>query len=270
MSSVDETETSEYWDEIAAAWVAHSPHALWRRHSDAVNAALLARWLPVQSVSRILKTDLFDEAVGQGLGALLEQRARKVVGLDIALSIANEAQRNSAGLTAICGDVRHLPFATASIDIVVSISTLDHFAERRDIGVALREICRVLRPGGRLVLTLDNAANPVLALRQALPHRWLRTLGITPYAVGATLSPRGLRRLLGTLPVKTEAVAALLHCPRALAVARARHLQDAPLERQRRFLQSLWRWERLAAWPTRWFSGHYIAVLATRHEEDDV
>jgi hypothetical protein len=40
---------------------------LWREHSDAVNGALLVRWLARESCGLLLKTDLFDEAMGEGL-----------------------------------------------------------------------------------------------------------------------------------------------------------------------------------------------------------
>jgi hypothetical protein len=40
---------------------------LWRAHSDAVNKALVARWRPVGQMDTLLKTDLFDEAVSDGL-----------------------------------------------------------------------------------------------------------------------------------------------------------------------------------------------------------
>jgi len=234
-----------------------------------VNAALLAHWLSVEPASRVLKTDLFDEAVSQGLAPFLRERAGQMVGIDIASRIAAEARRRAPDIIAACGDVRQLPFATASFDVVVSISTLDHFEHREDILVALREICRVLRPGGRLFLTLDNAANPIIALRQALPQHWLRALRVTPYAIGATLGPRGLRQLLSGLPLGIETYSAALHCPRALAVAQANRLRDASLVRQQRFLRSLGHWERLADWPTRWLSGYYIALSARRLDEAD-
>jgi SAM-dependent methyltransferase len=52
-------------------------------------------------------------------------------------------------------DVRKLPYPDAAFDKVLSISVLEHVApsEGGDV-VALREIRRVLRPGGLLVLTL--------------------------------------------------------------------------------------------------------------------
>ena len=75
-------------------------------------------------------------------------------------------------------------------------STLDHFRSHSEIVTSLRELLRVLRPGGQLLLTLDNPANPLVGLRNALPFGLLHRLRIVPYYVGATCGPRGLRRLL--------------------------------------------------------------------------
>ncbi len=62
-----------------------------------------------------------------------------------------------------------LPFPDGAFDRVFSNSTLDHFDSRDDIREALRELARVLHPEGELLLTLDNLANPVVRLRNALP-----------------------------------------------------------------------------------------------------
>lgn len=52
------------------------------------------------------------------------------------------------------GDLRMLPFAGSAFDAVFCISVLEHLLEAQ-IPVALREMRRVLRPGGRLLLTTD-------------------------------------------------------------------------------------------------------------------
>jgi len=61
----------------------------------------------------------------------------------------------------LAADARGLPLRTASFDLVLSTSTLDHFDSRREFVAAIAEIARVLRPGGRLVLTIDNPSNPL-------------------------------------------------------------------------------------------------------------
>jgi len=254
-----------HWESTVSPLVAAHDGRLWRAHSDAVNGALVERWLGGDPCERILKTDLFDEAMGAGLHPLLERRARRVVAIDIAGSVITAAKARHPGLDAVAADVRRLPFADASFDVVVSNSTLDHFDTRAEIRDALAGLHRLLRPGGRLLLTLDNQRHPAVALRNALPFSWLRGMGLVAYPAGATLGPAGLRRMLGETGFEIVDIAALLHCPRAIAVRRARTLErlGAPAARDR-FLRRLARWETLATLPTRFLTGHYVGVLARR------
>lgn len=53
------------------------------------------------------------------------------------------------------GDLMRLPFADASFDSVICVSVLEHLTDDRQRATALRELGRVLRPGGRAVVTLD-------------------------------------------------------------------------------------------------------------------
>jgi SAM-dependent methyltransferase len=54
-------------------------------------------------------------------------------------------------------DARHLSYANASFDRVYSISVLEHIPDSGD-SVAIREIARVLKPGGILTLTVPFCA----------------------------------------------------------------------------------------------------------------
>jgi SAM-dependent methyltransferase len=253
-----------YWDELAAAWLADAPHRLWRDHSDAVNSSLLAAWLP-HRVDRLLKTDLFDEAVAEGLHPLLASRARLVVAIDLSAEIVRAATERHPSLHAITADVRCLPFPDGVFDVIVSTSTLDHFSSRRELVTALRELRRVLRPGGELLLTLDNPANPIVALRARLPFPLLRRLGLLPYFVGATCGPNELVGVLAREGFDVLETTAVLHCPRVVAVAVARLVERHARPRvRRRFLRGLMAWERLQHWPTRFRSGHFVAARAVR------
>lgn len=253
------------WDCVGGIWRDTHPHRLWRQHSDAVNHALLARWLPAAPVPRLLKTDVFDEAVSGGLYGLLHPRVRTLVGIDIAPVILREAGRGRPNLHRSCADVRALPFPGDTFDVVVSNSTLDHFDSLEQIRTSLREIHRVLRADGRLLLTLDNGRNPMVALRNALPPRLLQRLGLVPYPVGATCGPARLARLLRETGFAIAEVGAVMHCWRVLAVALAGVVERrAGAEGQRRFLRHLQGWERLARWPTRFLTGHFIAIEAVK------
>jgi SAM-dependent methyltransferase len=212
----------------------------------------------------LLKTDLFDEALTPGLYPLLATRA-DVVGADVAVSTARAARSRHARLRAVGADVRSLPFASGTFDVVVSISTLDHFGSMADILASLCELHRVLRPGGQLLLTLDNLANPLVALRNALPFGLLNALGIVPYRVGTTCGPRRLRRAVRESGFEVLDVAAVLHCPRVLAVAGAALFNRFASSRaQREYVHWLLPFERLGNLPSRFLTGYYTAVVARK------
>ena len=255
----------DYRNAIGEAWQMRPPLALWRQHSDAVNIALLKAWWPDGEVRDILKTDLFDEAVADGLYSLLHSKAENPVGVDLSKSIINAARTRHADLRAVVADVRSLPFSDDTFDLVVSNSTLDHFQSASEIVTALHELCRVLRPRGRLVLTLDNRLNPIVALRNLLPFRPLNALGVVPYYVGATLGPSRLRRAIEEVGFKVNDMGAIMHCPRLLAVPVAglleRHGRGGL---QQRFLKSLTAWEHLSRLPIRYLTGHFVAVNAAK------
>jgi ubiquinone/menaquinone biosynthesis C-methylase UbiE len=170
-------------------------------------------------------------------------------------------------LDAVLADVRRLPFGAATFSAIVSTSTLDHFRTLDDVLAALQELARVLEPGGSLLLTLDNGANPVVALRNALPYALLHRAGLVPYPVGATCGPRHLCKLLAEAGFDVLDATALLHCPRVLAVASARRLQrNADAGAGARYLARLQRWEALARWPTRFLTGYFIGVHARKRQ----
>jgi SAM-dependent methyltransferase/GNAT superfamily N-acetyltransferase len=204
---------TEVWEEVAASWEHERGAIAVRAYSDAVNRALLERWLPARS-GTVLKTDLFDEATAEGLVGLLLTRADRVVGIDVAPSIVEAAQARNPALEAIVADVMTLPFEGGSIDVVVSNSTLDHFGSVAEIDRALRELARVLRPGGLLILTLDNDANPTVWLRNRIPRSLLRRSGLVPYPVGRTLSPGGLRAAVERAGFAVNDTALIAHVPR--------------------------------------------------------
>ena len=157
------------WDKVAGRLLDESRHKLWRKHSDTVNSGLLEQWLQMKREQLVLKTDLFDEAVSEGLLPAMTKTAQHIFGMDISGRILREVQSSHPDVKSVKADARHLPFSSNVFDHVVSNSTLDHFMSERELINAIREIYRVLRPGGQLILTLDNPANPVLALRRLLP-----------------------------------------------------------------------------------------------------
>lgn len=252
-------DSPEAWDAACLPFVA-DPNRVWRVHADAVNRNLIAEWLgPVRGA--VLKTDLFDEAQGAGQAETLRRYSDEVVGLDLSPRVTSAAAARHPRLDCICGDVRSMPFPDGSFSAIVSLSTLDHFAEEDDIATALAELHRILTPGGRLVVTFDNPANPILALRGRLPFPALKRLGLMPYWCGPTLGRRGLGRALRDAGFEVRAEAAVLHCPRVLAIPACRIAQR-------------WGWpgigsalalfEGLGRTPLAYATGHFVAALAVR------
>jgi SAM-dependent methyltransferase len=187
------------------------------------------------------------------------------VGIDVSADIAGVARERHRGLRCVRADVRALPFKAGSFDVVLSNSTLDHFAARRDIDRSLRELARVLTPGGLMIVSLDNLANPIIALRAALPLPLLRCLRIVPYFVGATLGPRGLRRALTDAGLEVRDLTAIVHFPRVLLVAIDRLAGRRLGARGARRLLRTARWfDRMGRLPTRFVSGHFVAARALK------
>jgi ubiquinone/menaquinone biosynthesis C-methylase UbiE len=256
---------ANYWEAVAAHWAKQRPHGLWRIHSDSVNTMLFSKWLGTTRVASVLKTDLFDEAFGPGLCGHLSARSKLFVGIDISHDVLRAARSSHEDLTSLCADARCLPFADGTFDIVLSNSSLDHFRTANEILTSLREIHRVLKRSGRLLLTLDNLANPIIALRNVLPFCFLHKAGIVPYYVGATYGPRKLRKVLESVGFRVKRVDALLHSPRAIAVFFS-YLVDkkASQSKKRKLLQALMAFEHFSRLPTKFITGYYVAANAQK------
>lgn len=253
-----EQRTSE-WDHAVEDWPTSAPSSFLRVYSDEVNRALVARWLPSLAGARVLKTDLFDEAVAGGLVPGLRSAGASVVGIDVSESTIAAARARNPHLTAKVADVRRLPFPSGSFDVVVSNSTLDHFASADDLTLGVRELHRVLRRGGTLLITLDNAANPLVALRNLLPARALRRLGLVHYFLGATCGPRRLSKLLRAAGFELERTGSVMHFPRLAARVLAATVGPRPA-----LLRLLLAAERLERSPLRYATGQFVAARAVK------
>lgn len=258
------TSPSSYWDEAFETWEPSTTHRLWRAHSDAVNTRLLRRWLPAGN-GNLLKTDLFDEAVGHGLVPELARRVDEVVGIDISPAVVAAAHARYPQLAAHVESVLDLSFPDGHFNAVLSNSTLDHFDSLATLDASLAELHRVIRPRGRLIVTLDNRDNPIVAIRISGASRLLRRLGAVPYYVGPTYGTRGLAGALQASGFRLLDTTAIMHCPPQLAArlasVRDRELTGGEVERH---LRRVLRLEALERWPTRRLTGHFVAALAIR------
>lgn len=128
--------------------LAESYDRRWAFYVDATVRETLRR-MTLEPADRLLD-------VGCGTGTLLQAISHslphaRLAGVDPSREMLNVARRrlgHSARLTR--GWAEQLPFPDGAFDVVVSLSL---FHMLQDIHLALREMARVLRPGGRLVIT---------------------------------------------------------------------------------------------------------------------
>ncbi|MEU1762946.1 NAD-dependent epimerase/dehydratase family protein [Micromonospora sp. NPDC005652] len=124
--------------------------------------------------------DLDDRHVldlGCGVGRLLPglaARSGQVTGVDIAPGMLERARARVAdapNAQLLLGSVVDVPMPAGAVDAVVCLGVFEHIpADYRER--ALAEAARLLRPGGRLLLELNNAESGLLAgARDDNPHR---------------------------------------------------------------------------------------------------
>ncbi|MDF5718526.1 MAG: class I SAM-dependent methyltransferase [Rhizonema sp. NSF051] len=94
-----------------------------------------------------------------------------IEGMDLSSGMLNEARRLSPALTCFEGDVCAIPCPNSTYDFVLTTFTFRNFPERN---LALAEMLRVLRPGGRLLI-LDHFY-PQKPLWRSIYTFWMRRI----------------------------------------------------------------------------------------------
>jgi len=148
---------------------------------------------------------------GCGVGSYLKrlaERASQATGLEVEFERAQEAR--ALGLRTLCAVGEQLPFADQEFDLVLSHEVLEHVNDDQQV---IREITRVLKPGGRLVLFCPNRGYPFethgiywrgkyhfgnIPLVNYLPRVWRDRLA--PHV--NVYTTRDLQSLFAGLPVK--------------------------------------------------------------------
>jgi SAM-dependent methyltransferase len=260
-----------YWDTVVKETLVGPTLDAWRAHMRRVYLALGRRWLPDAATTIGLKTDLFEEAVSRH--GLLPDLGPGSIGLDRSLAVAKAAQRRLGREPRflLVADLRHIPLRSESVSQVLSGSSLDHFPDKGDIAVGIRELARVLRVGGAMVITFDNPHHPIVNLRNRLPFGWLKRLGLVPYFVGATYDRHEARRQLLAAGLAVTDVTATQHAPRMLAIG---VIALAERLRWRRLAavvgRSLDGFELLERFPTRYRTGYYLAFRVEKRRPGEL
>ena len=201
------------WEEVARSMrdfsAAPSTRYYRRREQDLIAgaSALAGR--------RVLKLDLWNEAINTRILNWMRQEGARVTGLDWSGIVAARARRNSVledgrPLPLTRGDIRELPFADASFDLVYTMGTIEHIAEYRQ---AVAEVGRVLAAGGTAIIGVPHRWN--LFLRPLLV--WLLELaGLYPYAPERSFGAGELRRIVEAAGLAVRERTGILAIPGSL------------------------------------------------------
>jgi SAM-dependent methyltransferase len=95
-----------------------------------------------------------DVGCGRGIyHPLFHNRGARVIGIDRSIGMAREI---TGGCLSVVGDAQALPLPDATCDVAVCNHVLYHVPDQ---ALAMRELRRIVRPGGRVVIATNGAAN---------------------------------------------------------------------------------------------------------------
>ncbi len=257
----EERRQRERWDFVARSWpdLYQAQSTQYYRRCE---IALVQRYLTDPRGKTVLKLDLWNEAVNTRLLQWIEGQGARVYGMDVSAITTGRARRNFHGEARtghfVQGDIRSLPFAAGAFDFVYTMGTIEHV---REYELAVREVSRVLRPGGIAVI--------------GVPHKWdlflrpllvwlLERLGRYPYSPERAFGAAELRDLVARNGLTVEDRTGLLFVPGIVRLADLfLHVRGLPMARltgaaTRPFEYAEQRWE----WARR--LGYLIAVVARK------
>ena len=139
----------------AAGQFGPGAYADWRATSLGSVTEALEQSLILRLAGAVAGRDVLDVGCGDGAltSAFWQKGAASVIGCDIDAQMITRARTRAAQQNAAIGyaiaDVVHLPFRAESFDIVTMVTVLAFVPEPER---ALREITRILKPGGQLVI----------------------------------------------------------------------------------------------------------------------
>ncbi len=220
--------------------------------------------------ARLLKTDLFEEAFGEDQLLFDISSDGQKFGIDLGHSTVKYAKAKapklaapgSGGSTASfhfgVADLRTLPFKPQSFDMIISTSSLDHFASGHDFRQAVQQIISALAPGGRLIVTMDNLWNPLY-----FPLKWLSRFSWSPYPLGYTPSLTRLTKILVHNNLNVLKTDCLVHNPRLVSTALFLLLRRILGNRASPWIAAILKaFSWLDSLPTRYISACFVAVVA--------
>jgi len=159
-----------------------------------VGNAALWRVATVRAVDPKPGERILDIAAGTGTSSVaLAKTGADVIALDFSQGMVEEGRRRNPNLQFVQGDAEKLPFGDAEFDAVTISFGLRNVQQPE---VAIAEMLRVLKPGGRVVIC--EFSRPPLGVLRAGYHAYLRY--VMPLIAGAASSnPEAYRYLFDSI-----------------------------------------------------------------------
>ena len=249
------------WDEIARSMpdFSQAPSTLYYRDCE---IELFRRHAGDLRGKRFLKLDLWNEAINTRILKWVAEQGAEVFGMDISHVVSRRAHQNAlnegSDMDLVRADIRELPYADESCDIVYTMGTIEHIDEYRH---AIEEIRRVLKPGGRAIIGVpfkyDIFLRPLLVAV-------LEAFGKYPYAPEKSFTPAELKKDVADAGLDVKARTGILIVPGILRMADVYfHIHRIPLLWLTSALVRPFAWlEKRWEWPGNF--GYLLTVVADR------
>jgi len=149
--------------------ISENAESVWNWSSPAgqVRANRRARYFV--DVAKITKNDkVLEIGCGTGLftGKVFELTGATITATDLSSDLLNQAKAKVPQATFLVDDAMKMSFPDQSFDVVFGSSVLHHL----DMDVALKEILRVMKKGGRMVFAEPNMINPQILVQKNIPY----------------------------------------------------------------------------------------------------
>jgi len=204
--------TASFWKDVYGQNGVHG--ALYRQRRDLIDEYVKSLHLPAES-------HFLEVGCGAGFTSVnLARNGYRVTAVDVVEAMVDSVQKLAAEanvanrITARVGDVHRLDFPDNTFDVVIAIGVLEWVPALHQ---PLAELTRVLRPGGYLIVNVDNAwaihrvldplKFPVLTPAKRIIRNMLEKIGaIKPIAcsnrcsirkLNAAIAAAGLQKIQG-------------------------------------------------------------------------